>query len=59
VLLGLFKIIDLIHYLKFLFFSFWANMRRLKPYENLYLYCDGIKKINGPSDYDRYPYGRC
>ncbi|CAF3552073.1 unnamed protein product [Adineta steineri] len=37
-------------------FSFWANMRRLKPYENLYLYCDGIKKIHGTSDYDRYPY---
>ncbi|CAF1616308.1 unnamed protein product [Adineta ricciae] len=40
-------------------FSFWANMRRLKPYENLYLYCDGIKQIRGPGDYDRYPYGRC
>jgi hypothetical protein len=39
--------------------SFWANMRRLKPYENLYLYCDGIKKIRGPADYDRYPYGQC
>ncbi|UJR27961.1 hypothetical protein I4U23_009219 [Adineta vaga] len=37
-------------------FSFWANMRRLKPYENLYIYCDGIKQIRGPSDYDRYPY---
>ncbi|CAF1569040.1 unnamed protein product, partial [Adineta steineri] len=30
-----------------------------KPYENLYLYCDGIKKIHGTSDYDRYPYGQC
>lgn len=40
-------------------YSFWANTRRLKPYENLYLYCDGIKRINGPHDYDRYPYGQC
>ncbi|CAF1309001.1 unnamed protein product [Rotaria magnacalcarata] len=40
-------------------FSFWANTRRLKPYENLYIYCDGIKQIRGPGDYDRYPYGRC
>ena len=47
------------YYLILIYFSFWANMRRLKPYENLYLYCDGIKKIRGPSDYDRYPYGRC
>ncbi|CAF0823337.1 unnamed protein product [Rotaria sp. Silwood1] len=37
-------------------FSFWANMRRLNPYDNLYLYCDGIKNIRGPGDYDRYPY---
>lgn len=34
-------------------------MRRLKPYDNLYLYCDGIKTIRSPSDYERYPYGRC
>ncbi|CAF3403325.1 unnamed protein product [Rotaria sp. Silwood1] len=40
-------------------FSFWANMRRLNPYDNLYLYCDGIKNIRGPGDYDRYPYGQC
>ncbi len=57
-LLGLFKYFFNLIFSKFVF-SYWANMRRLKPYENLYLYCDGIKKIRGPSDYERYPYGQC
>lgn len=40
-------------------FGHLANMRRINPYEDLYLYCDGIKKINNQDDYNQYKYSTC
>jgi hypothetical protein len=40
-------------------FGHLAIMRRIHPYEELYLYCNGIKKITNPDDYDKYKYSTC
>ncbi len=40
-------------------FGHLAIMRRIYPYEELYLYCDGIKKINNPEDYNQFKYSTC
>ena len=40
-------------------FGYLAIMRRINPYEELYLYCDGIKKINHSDDYDQFKYSTC
>ncbi|CAF3355604.1 unnamed protein product [Rotaria socialis] len=40
-------------------FGHLAAMRRINPYEELYLYCDGIKKINNADDYNKYKYSTC
>ncbi|CAF5160770.1 unnamed protein product, partial [Rotaria sp. Silwood1] len=40
-------------------FGHLAVMRRIHPFNELYLYCDGIKKINNPDDYNKYKYGTC
>jgi hypothetical protein len=40
-------------------FGHLAIMRRIKPYEELYLYCDGIQKINNSDDYNSYKYSTC
>jgi len=40
-------------------FGHLATMRRVHPYEELYLYCNGIKKITNPDDYDKYKYSTC
>ena len=40
-------------------FGHLAVMRRIEPYKQLYLYCNGIKKINNSHDYDQYKYSTC
>ncbi|CAF0818531.1 unnamed protein product [Didymodactylos carnosus] len=40
-------------------FGYLAVMRRSQPYKQLYLYCDGIKKINNATDYDKFVYSTC
>ncbi|CAF2619310.1 unnamed protein product [Rotaria sp. Silwood2] len=40
-------------------FGHLAVMRRIHPYHELYLYCDGIKKINNPDGYNKYKYSTC
>ncbi len=40
-------------------FGHLANMRRIYPYEELYLYCNGIRKINNPDDYNQFKYSTC
>ncbi|CAF1409245.1 unnamed protein product [Adineta ricciae] len=40
-------------------FGHLAIHRRIYPYEELYLYCNGIKTIQNSNDYDRYKYSTC
>lgn len=40
-------------------FGHLAVMRRINPYDELYLYCNGIKKINNSENYNRYKYATC
>jgi hypothetical protein len=40
-------------------FGHLAIIRRIYPYQELYLYCDGIKKINNQDDYNKYKYSTC
>ncbi|CAF0736362.1 unnamed protein product [Adineta steineri] len=40
-------------------FGHLAIMRRINPYEELYLYCNGIKRIRNQDDYNQYKYSTC
>lgn len=40
-------------------FGHLAILRRLDPYEQLYLYCDGIKSISNSDDYNQFKYSTC
>ena len=40
-------------------FGHLAIMRRIDPYEELYLYCDGIKPIFNSDDYNQFKYSTC
>lgn len=40
-------------------FGYLAINRRIHPFEELYLYCNGIKKINHYDDYDKFRYSTC
>ena len=40
-------------------FGYLAITRRRNPYEELYLYCNGIKRINHADDYNRFTYSTC
>lgn len=40
-------------------FGHLAIIRRVNPYEELFLYCNGIQKINNAEDYNQYKYATC
>ena len=40
-------------------FGHLAIHRRIYPYEELYLYCNGMKTIRNSNDYDRFKYSTC
>lgn len=40
-------------------FGHLAILRRIDPYEELYLYCNGIKQIHNRDDYDQFKYSTC
>ncbi|UJR38524.1 hypothetical protein I4U23_031192 [Adineta vaga] len=40
-------------------FGHLAIHRRIYPYEELYLYCNGIKRIKNQNDYNKFQYSTC
>ena len=40
-------------------FGHLAIVRRTNPYEDLFLYCNGIQKIRNADDYNKYKYSTC
>jgi hypothetical protein len=40
-------------------FGHLAIMRRANPYDELYLYCNGIRRISTANQYNQYTYATC
>lgn len=40
-------------------FSYLATLRRTEPYRDLFLYCNGIRRVRHSNDYDKFVYATC